>query len=101
MSTKQYGEDHLDGPDSIFQLVRRHDQDLYRGNGKPGVTTRLQQGEDRMTALEKRMESIDFKFWAIITLLIASMLAALGDIVFKGKDTQQAQNQNHQQSQLY
>lgn len=46
-------------PDSQYRisalyvaLVDKHEQDLYRGNGKPGITTRLERSEDRLDSLE-------------------------------------------------
>lgn len=70
--------------DSISAMVRRHDRDLYRGNGKPGITTRLTQSEDAMDAAmdriersEKRQEQIAKMFWAIILMFFT----ILGGIV--------------------
>ncbi len=30
---------------SLAEIVKRHERDLYRGNGKPGITTRLSELE--------------------------------------------------------
>jgi hypothetical protein len=44
---------------SIGELVRQHDQDLYRGNGKPGLTVRMEKSEDRHTATEGRVLTLE------------------------------------------
>lgn len=58
------------GGETIPSMVLRHEKDLYRGNGKPGLCTRIQTEEDRMDATEKRIDGIDKKFGAIIVLLL-------------------------------
>ncbi len=75
---------------SIHGLVERHDKDLYRGNGKPGLTTRMQQAEDRMDSHEdcmdtfdERITGIDKKFWAIILLLLTLLGGVLTDVIMK------------------
>lgn len=74
----------------IDALVFQHDKDLYRGNGKPGLTTRMQQAEDKMenidTCIEDqslRIDKIDKKFWAIILLLLTLLGGVIADIVEK------------------
>lgn len=37
----EYEENAPSHPNELWLMVRRHDRDLYRGNGKPGVTIRL------------------------------------------------------------
>lgn len=64
------------GGESISSMVMRHEKDLYRGNGKPGICTRMETGEDRMDGIESRQDKIDTKFNAIIILLI-TILAGL------------------------
>lgn len=67
----------------IDELVFQHDKDLYRGNGKPGLTTRMQQAEDCMEAQGLRIDKIDKKFWAIILLLLTLLGGVITDIVEK------------------
>lgn len=58
-------------------LVNRHDQDLYRGNGKPGITTRLQRLEDWMLEYGSDMK------W-VKRLLVSTLLAVIVDIILRG-----------------
>lgn len=67
----------------IEHLVLQHDKDLYRGNGKPGLTTRMQQAEDCMEVQGERIDKIDRKFWAIILLLLTLLGGVITDIVEK------------------
>ena len=74
----------------IRRTVEQHDRDLYRGNGKPGITTRIQSLEDCMdgvdlSKLENRVSQIEkaveeFKSgqtWIIRLLIGGLVLAAL------------------------
>jgi len=68
----------------------RVEKDLYYGNGKPGITTRIQQNEDcleqhgeRMDAHDRRIDGVDTKFWAIILLLITLLAGVVVDITEK------------------
>lgn len=68
--------EHWSG-ESIAEIVARHEKDLYRGNGLPGLTTRMKQAEDRDVATNERCDKSDKKlgrieamFWTIIVLLI-------------------------------
>lgn len=36
----------------VEEMARQHDQDLYRGNGKPGLTTRMQRAEDSIETIK-------------------------------------------------
>ena len=93
---------HEDSAESLPGMVRRHDRDLYHGNSKPGLTTRMAQAEDAMVALQKRqeqdMEQIDERcdkadkrqgrieamFWALILLALSILGGVITDIA-RGK----------------
>lgn len=51
------------GLEELSSVVQRHENDLYRGNGKPGLTTRMAVVEDRQDTQEDDMnqfrESLD------------------------------------------
>jgi hypothetical protein len=82
---------------SIERLVDKHEQDLYRGNGKPGITNRIESLEnalagykefmrDELMELRTKQDSTDNKFWAIIILLItilAGLVATLATTLAK------------------
>lgn len=69
----------------IASTVRRLEQDVWHGdNRKPGLTTRVQQSEDRLDSGDRRMTTQDNKIdkfasmgWTIILLL----LTCIGGIV--------------------
>lgn len=42
----------------VRRMVDRHDQDLYRGNGKPGITTRIAVTEAKVTVVEECITSL-------------------------------------------
>jgi hypothetical protein len=58
----------------ICDLVERHDKDIYRGNGKPGITTRMEK-------VEEALGSIKYYFRAIILLLIGLLAHAGYDLL--------------------
>ena len=48
----------IDGKlDTMTKLVERHDKDIYRGNGRSGILTRLTVQEDDIDGLEKAHKS--------------------------------------------
>ena len=56
--------------------------DMYHGDArKAGVTTRLENMENRMEGMESLQQSTDRKFWAIILLLISSLAGITVDIL--------------------
>lgn len=67
-------DDSVPGPGEIWRIVKYHDTDLYRGNGKPGLTT-------RMALVEDVTEKISDNLTWIVRLTVASVLAACGSII--------------------
>jgi len=60
--------------------------DVYFGNGKPGLTTRMQSAEERQDAMDLRCDKADKDlantrkmFWAIIVLLLSILGSTLAD----------------------
>lgn len=79
------------GGESANKMLLRINKDMYYGNGKPGITTRVQQAEDKLVALDecdelmtKRINGVENKFWAIILLLITILGGVVTDIITKG-----------------
>ncbi len=75
-------------------MVRRHDKDLYHGNGKPGLTTRMMLAEEkldtmkesvdeRLDATAKLVEQINKRFWTIILGIAGTLGLTLLDILLK------------------
>lgn len=56
------------------RMVLRHEQDLYRGNGKPGLTTRV-------LALEEAMKSIQFYGRWLLIFVGGILLTAIANLV--------------------
>jgi len=78
--------------EQVEKEVSYHRKMLLEGNGKPGLTTRMQQVEDcmevqeqRITDQGKRIDKIDTKFWAIILLLLTLLGGVVTDIVEKAQ----------------
>lgn len=67
---------------NLQRMVDRHDQDLYRGNGKPGVTTRLAVLEDCVTSINKNLSKIA---WLIISAALTGLVAVAVDIAVRMK----------------
>jgi hypothetical protein len=77
----------LSGSDHEHRIGRL-EKDMWHGNGKPGLTTRMQQAEDALSATKiniedtnKRISSTDRKFWAIILLLLTLLGGLAMDLV--------------------
>lgn len=67
----------MDCPDA--EKVEKMWTDMYHGDArKPGLTTRMEQAENRDEEQDKRMDTVDGKFWAIILLLVT----LLGSVAF-------------------
>jgi hypothetical protein len=69
----------------LREQIERHERDLYRGNGLPGLTTRIQIVEGRMERFEKWLTDSDKRrevkqnliLGGIITLAAGLLLAHL------------------------
>jgi hypothetical protein len=72
---------------SIRKDVDRHDNDLYRGNGKPGVCTRIEKTEDRVTTLERynidREKRLDKRMDIMIGAIFSLAVAVILQLIFK------------------
>lgn len=72
--------------------------DVYFGNGKPGLTTRMQSVEERQDAMDERCDKSDKKFdrmqamlWTMIVLLLTILGTTLAEMV---KGHEQPRNPN-------
>jgi hypothetical protein len=84
----------LAGPD--YEDFKRLRQDMWFGNGKPGVTSRLNTLEGDVVNLKEAQADANKKFWAIIILLIASIVGAATDMI-----THRESNERQQHSSVY
>lgn len=67
---------------SVAEMVQRHEKDLYRGNGKPGLTTRMALMEDCVEKISKNLNKIT---WLIVSSAITAVIAVCVDIVLRHK----------------
>jgi hypothetical protein len=56
--------------------IKKHDKDMYEGNGKPAITVRL----DRV---EQFVESAKYRMNAVILLLVGAILTGLVDMAVR------------------
>jgi hypothetical protein len=59
-----------------YRMLIQHDKDLYHGNGKPGLTTRV-------LALEDAMKSIQFYGRWLLVFVGGILLTAIANLVIK------------------
>lgn len=62
--------------EEVDRDVRQHTKDLYFGNGKPGLTTRV-------LVLENSMQTIHFYGRRILVTLLCILVVAILDLVIK------------------
>lgn len=65
----------------IWSRTRKHDQDLYEGNGRPSLTTRMLGCEDRLDGVEANMAATAANTRKIVYLLLGAMVTALADVL--------------------
>jgi hypothetical protein len=75
------GASNEDRPRSIYALVDDHDKTLYRGNGLPGLTTRMKSSEDRLDTIEDYNEKKEQRHENKMNLLLATVFTVLGGVV--------------------
>jgi hypothetical protein len=63
-------------------MVDRHDQDLYRGNGKPGLTTRVALLEDCVDSISKNLSKL---VWLVVSGILTGLVAVVVDIAIRMK----------------
>lgn len=57
--------------------VERHEKDLYYGNGRPGITTRISMNEDMVQRIDRNLSKITW-------MLLAVLLTGAVDVVLRG-----------------
>lgn len=64
----------------LHEAVNRHEKDLYRGNGKPGLTTRMAVVEDAVERIGSNLSKI---VWLLIGGFITMLSAVTADIIVR------------------
>lgn len=59
---------------ALEDKVEKHDQDLYRGNGKPGITTRVLMSEETITKISGSLAKL-------VWLGVATLFTVIGFVV--------------------
>lgn len=62
-------------------LLHRIERDMYYGNGKPGICTRMEVAEGDIADVTKRLDNIDKKFWALILLALTILGTDIAELV--------------------
>jgi hypothetical protein len=65
----------------LREMVERHEKDLYRGNGLPGITTRMQSAENRLNSIERLIAEQASKRDTKLNLVLAGILTIAGALV--------------------
>lgn len=73
--------EHIMGGD-LHTMVHRHERDLYRGNGKPGITTRVALLEDIVDKISRNLSKI---IWLLVSAIVTGLVAITVDIAVKLK----------------
>ncbi len=61
--------------------LEKLEKDCYYGNGKPGLCTRVEVAEGDIKTVEKRLDNIDKKCWALILLALTILGTEIADMV--------------------
>jgi hypothetical protein len=69
--------------DEIRRKVEKHDDDLYRGNGKPGLTVRVALNEQEIATVKETVDEIKSDSKAMKRMLIGLILTILGEIAVR------------------
>lgn len=63
------------------EILNRIQKDMYYGNGLPGLTTRMADGEKRMDRIEKAQGSIGTRLNWLMTLLVMTLISVIVGLV--------------------
>lgn len=59
----------------------RHERDLYRGNGLPGLTTRMANAEKSLTSLERILEEMKTRRETKMNLILGGIVTVLAGLL--------------------
>lgn len=69
--------------DELRRKVDRHDCDLYYGNGKPGITTRIALAEGEIKTVKDTVDEIKRDSKAMKMMIISLILTVIGEIIVR------------------
>lgn len=62
-------------------MVKRHDRDLYVGNGKPSITTRVAIMEECVSGIRKNLRQIT---WLLMSTFATALATIIVTLVMRG-----------------
>lgn len=65
----------------LYETVERHERDLYRGNGKPGITTRLQTLEDDVKDILEAIKERETAHNTKMNIILAAVITGLAGML--------------------
>lgn len=71
------------GSNWLVRAVRKHDDDLYRGNGRPGLTTRVAVCEKEQEEMKQTVESMKTTLRAVAIMGAGTLLSVLLEIIIR------------------
>jgi hypothetical protein len=81
MAGDSYRSDSRENAESLTAMARRVYNDMYLGNGKPGMTTRMDRMEVAMVEVQQQCRTLGRMFWAIIILLVTILGSIITEFV--------------------
>lgn len=66
---------------NLQETVDQHDQDLYRGNGKPGITTRILNNEKDIETVNDIVKEIKSDLRKVVWFVLAAVLAEILKVI--------------------
>lgn len=73
----------MEGERDLRIKVEKHDQDLYRGNGKPGITTRMAVAEKEICDMKEDLKEYKKDSKQIKLMVLGVILTVIGEIIVK------------------
>lgn len=72
-------------------VLERIEKDMYYGNGKPGLCTRMEVAEGEIKDVAEKIASLDKKFWALILLALTILGTEIAGLVKSAEHPQSQQ----------
>lgn len=69
--------------DAIGKRIERIEKDMWYGNGKPGLTTRMESVESRMTTIEKYITERESRLQNRLNLMIGAIFTLAGAVILQ------------------
>lgn len=67
----------------VTRRVERLEKDMWYGNGKPGITTRTESLESRVTIIEKYINERESRLQARMNIMITAIFTLAGAVILQ------------------